>query len=350
MFRRQRSAFTLIELLVVIAIIAVLVGLLLPAVQKVREAANRMKCQNNLHQIGIGLHHYHDVYGRLPYGKGPNFVASRPGSAAYARWSVQALLLPYIEQDNLYNSIDFTWPPETPGMGNNVVNFMPPFQNPARQNAVPCRAVVPTYLCPSDISVNSNDWPGQNNYYANLGTTFLCDLSEGFASTIAPGESPNGVFYFQSKIRMADILDGTSNTVFFSEKRRGNGALNPRTDMFIIPNTNTLDLTYSTCQGVNPLTTTPLTSVQGASWVMGEMCCTTYNHVSTPNSLSCAGTPFPGNMANMAMDVPPSSLHTGGVNCLLGDGSTRFISDGISLTTWRALGTRNRGETIVNDF
>src|SRR5438105_6861260 len=205
---RRRSAFTLIELLVVIAIIAVLVGLLLPAVQKVRESANRMKCQNNLHQIGLGLHHYHDVYGRFPYGKGPNFVASRPGSAGYARWSVLALLLPYIEQDNLYNSIDFTWPPETPGMGNNVVNFMPPFQNPLRQNAVPCRSVVPTYLCPSDISVNSADWPGQNNYYGNLGTNFMCDVSEGFPSSVAPGETPTGIFYFQSKVRFADILDG----------------------------------------------------------------------------------------------------------------------------------------------
>src|SRR2546425_2666502 len=92
--------FTLIELLVVIAIIAVLVGLLLPAVQKVREAANRMKCQNNLKQIGIGLHHYHDVYGRFPFGKGPDYTVSRPGTPMYPRWSPHALLLPYIEQDN----------------------------------------------------------------------------------------------------------------------------------------------------------------------------------------------------------------------------------------------------------
>src|SRR5438105_14080175 len=113
---RRRSAFTLIELLVVIAIIAVLVGLLLPAVQKVREAANRMKCQNNLHQIGVGLHHYHDVYGRFPYGKGPDYTTSRPGSAGYARWSVLALLLPYFEQEKLFHSSEFSYPHDTPGL------------------------------------------------------------------------------------------------------------------------------------------------------------------------------------------------------------------------------------------
>src|SRR5216117_2824629 len=94
-------AFTLIELLVVIAIIGVLIALLLPAVQKVREAANRTECLNNLKQIGLALHNYHDTHKTLPFGKSPNFVASRPGSAPYARWSAHSQLLPYIEQDNL---------------------------------------------------------------------------------------------------------------------------------------------------------------------------------------------------------------------------------------------------------
>jgi prepilin-type processing-associated H-X9-DG protein len=97
----------------------------------------------------------------------------------------------------------------------------------------------------------------------------------------------------------------------------------------------------------NPQTATPLTSKQGASWVMGEMCCTTYNHVSTPNTTTCAGSPFPGNMSNMSMNVPPSSRHTGGVNVLMGDGSVRFVRDSVDLTTWRAMGTMNGGEVVT---
>src|SRR5436305_3800038 len=106
----KRAGFTLIELLVVIAIIAILIGLLLPAVQKVREAAARAKCMNNLKQIALGLHNYHGVNGQFPFGKGPSYA----GAPVYARWSVHSQLLPYIEQGPLYQSIDFTKPPETP--------------------------------------------------------------------------------------------------------------------------------------------------------------------------------------------------------------------------------------------
>ena len=138
---RRRSGFTLIELLVVIAIIAVLIGLLLPAVQKVREAASRLKCQNNLKQIGLALHNYHDSQGKFPPGKGPSYTQTVPGCPVYPRWSPHALILPYIEQGNLYNSINFAFPPETPGMASPVINFMPPWQNPNRENSVACRTV-----------------------------------------------------------------------------------------------------------------------------------------------------------------------------------------------------------------
>src|SRR5829696_2985310 len=169
--RHRRGGFTLIELLVVIAIIAILIGLLLPAVQKIREAANRMKCQNNLKQVGLAVHNHHDTFTKFPQGKGPAY----PGSAGYARWSVHAQLLPFVEQDHLYKQIDFNFAPDTPGMGG-VVAFMPAYTSPGGVNTAACRSRVVVFICPSDPAPTPGDWPGQNNYLANQGTSFLCDV------------------------------------------------------------------------------------------------------------------------------------------------------------------------------
>jgi prepilin-type processing-associated H-X9-DG protein len=111
-----------------------------------------------------------------------------------------------------------------------------------------------------------------------------------------------------------------------------------------MPNQTSLGATYATCTGLNTATATPLTSKWGWSWVMGENCCTLYNHVAAPNTTSCAGIPFPGTMTNMSMQVSPSSNHPGGVNVMLGDGSVRLISSSVDLNTWRGMGTRNGGE------
>src|SRR5262249_39685543 len=151
-----------------------------------------------------------------------SYVGTVPGAVVYARWSVHSQLLPFIEQDNLFKSIDFKFPPETPGM-QGVINFMPAYQNPNRENADASRRSVVTFLCPSDPAPQPGDWPGQNNYYANQGSNFLCDLSEALPSTVAPGEQSNGPFYYLSKNKMASITDGLSNTVLFSEKLRGKG-------------------------------------------------------------------------------------------------------------------------------
>jgi prepilin-type N-terminal cleavage/methylation domain-containing protein/prepilin-type processing-associated H-X9-DG protein len=344
--RARRPGFTLIELLVVISIIAVLIGLLLPAVQSAREAARRTQCINNLKQIGLAAHNYHTAFRVFPFGKGPSYGTVLPGTPVYARWSAQSQLLMFIEQGNLFNSINFNLPPETPGMAG-AVPFMPPYQNPNRENATSSQVMVATFLCPSDLPTLSI-WPGGNNYFGNQ-QTWACDLSDSNPSTIAPNEVQRGVFFYLSAVSIDTMTDGTSQTAIFSEKIRGQGTPNPRTDMFATANQSSLDATYIDCQSINPMTTPPLTSREGMSWVMGEMCCTTYNHVSTPNTKTCAGLGFPGTMANMSMQVPPSSNHPGGVNVLMGDGGVHFIRDSIFLLTWRALGTRNGAEVISSN-
>ena len=340
--RRRRSAFTLIELLVVIAIIAVLIALLLPAVQSAREAGRRAQCTNNLKQFGLAIHNYMGAFQVLPFGKGGSYGASIPGTPVYARWSANSQLLMFIEQGNLFNSINFNLPPETPGMAG-ALPFMPAYQNPNRENATASRTQVATFLCPSDMPPIA-DWPGGNNYLGNQ-HTWACDLGENNPSTIAPAEVPQGIFYFGSSVKPADITDGLSQTAFYSEKLKGSGVPNPRTDLLVFTNQTSIDATYQACQAL-PVTAVPLTSRQGMSWVMGEMCCTSYNHVAGPNGRSCAAPNFPGSMANMAMQVPPSSLHPGGVNTLFGDGSVKFLKSTIDLPTWRALGTRNGGEVV----
>jgi prepilin-type N-terminal cleavage/methylation domain-containing protein len=342
MRRRPPGGFTLIELLVVIAIIAVLIALLLPAVQQAREAARRAQCKNNLKQIGLAVHNYEGTFRVYPFGKGPSYA----GAPVYARWSQHAMILPYMEQAPLYHAIDFNAPPETPGMAGAIASFMPAYSNPTGVNAVQSRTMIPAFLCPSDVSPTA-DWPGQNNYCGNQGG-WLCDRSDspGGPGDNSPGEVQTGVFYYLSHCRPADVTDGLSNTAFFSEKRRGNGTPDPKADLFVIPHQTSRDATYLACKAVNPATGTPLTSKWGYSWVMGENCCTQYNHVSTPNTNSCAGTGFPGTMTNMAMQVSASSKHTGGVNLMMGDASVRFMSENVDLDLWRGLGTRASGEVV----
>jgi prepilin-type N-terminal cleavage/methylation domain-containing protein len=347
--KKVRHGFTLIELLVVIAIIAVLIALLLPAVQAAREAARRGQCLNNLKQIGIAIANYESAFKVYPSGKGVAYTGIVPGAAGYARWSSQSQLLMFIEQGALFNSINFNLPPSTPGMeaAGSPTSFMPAYNQP--QNNTACLTQVATFLCPSDAPPIST-WPGGNNYLANQ-QTWACDLSDSptYQNTNAPTEFPRGVFYYNSAVQVAGVTDGLSNTAYFSEKIRGNGTPNPKTDLLIFTNQASTSAVYQACTQLNALTAPPLTSRQGMSWVMGEMCCTLYNHVAPPNQTSCAAFPYTGNMAYMAMQVPPSSNHPGGVNVLMGDASGRFIKNSVAVQTWQILGTRNGGEVISSD-
>jgi prepilin-type processing-associated H-X9-DG protein len=150
---------------------------------------------------------------------------------------------------------------------------------------------------------------------------------------------------------MKDVSDGLSKTAFFSEKVRGRGVPEMESDLYVMTNQTSLAAAYRECiENTNSSTATPLTSKYGYSWVMGENCCTLYNHVATPNRISCAGFPFPGSMTNMAMVVTATSRHPGGVNVLMGDGSVGFSSSSVDLAVWRAAGTRNGEETAPTPF
>src|SRR5262249_3050294 len=156
-------------------------------------------------------------------------------------------------------------------------------------------------------------------------------LSETYPSTVAPSEQQQGIFYYQSAVKLANITDGLSNTAFFSEKIRGTDTndSDARSDSLVMSGTITptpsgMDATYQGCQAMHPKHAPGPARRQGMSWVMGEMCCTAYNHAAPPNGQTCAGTGYPGTMANMPMQVPPSSRHPGGVNTLMGDGTVRF--------------------------
>src|SRR5580704_13400612 len=172
---RPKRGFTLIELLVVIAIISVLIALLLPAVQSAREAARRAQCLNNLKQIGLAIANYESAFRLYPFAKGLNYTSTVPGAAAYARWSALSQLLIFIEQGNLFNSINFNLPPETPGMAG-AVPFMPAYQDPNRENMTASLTQVAAFLCPSD-GPTIDGWPRGTNYLVNQ-QTWACDLSE----------------------------------------------------------------------------------------------------------------------------------------------------------------------------
>ena len=330
----QRRGFTLIELLVVIAIIAILIGLLLPAVQKVREAAARMSCSNNLHQLGLALHNYEGGNGKWP----PLYPGTAPGSTAFDykyTWSVLAQLNPYLEQTNIYNTMDLTQPMY------DAANLI------TTQNRFAVVQKVSLFLCPADRGVPVSSAygvtdMGPTNYVACHGSGVS---GGGYGSPIAA----DGVFPAVNGVKITEITDGTSNTAAMSESILGDGAEISPTQ----PGDEKVAYKYLGYTGTLPSDTNCAGSPsswngynrRGFMWASGEARCVSYNHYYTPNSknFDCVANDPTKTYISVGYRAA-RSRHTGGVNVLLADGSVRFVQDSISLETWRSLSTRAGGE------
>ncbi len=323
-----KRAFTLIELLVVVAIIAILIGLVLPAVQSAREAARRIQCANNLKQIALAAHNFHDSRGAFPQG-----VSLAPSQA-----SSLAFIMPYSEQINTFNSFN---------MASNVTT--------SAANSTARYTNVPNYVCPSDPS--SGNWRdsspspgveggvmGRSNYFGNLGTSGW--VYEQLNATSKSAERV-GAFSYESSTKLADIADGTSNTVMYAEVKRGARPGRNSLDVTLVPPAVWGDSPVTNPNALRPMAAcnNPTTTYNhtGLQYQSGFFITALYTHTVPPNytGRDCMRFMFfdQGHLASR-------SYHPGGVNVAMSDGSVRFIREGIQFPVWQALSTRRGGEVI----
>jgi prepilin-type N-terminal cleavage/methylation domain-containing protein/prepilin-type processing-associated H-X9-DG protein len=348
-----RRGFTLIELLVVIAIIAVLIALLLPAVQAAREAARRAQCTNNLKQIGLALHSYHDVNGSFPMGAGSG-METLGQYLAKQGWSYLAAILPQLGEVPLYNACNFNFGVDsgnTAGLVNGTV----------------IQAQVKGFLCPSDPYAGTlSSGPGTNNYYGCVGTT--TNLNNSNTSVASLSNVPtSGLFGFQYSTAIRDCIDGLSNTVAAAEavvgsptQKAGGKDVGLSSVTAIPAAAQVFDAATNptaTLQGINACTAAWKTGTggtidtqRGKFWAHGAIAQTLFNTMVSPNlqqfqwtHCSATGTTSLGTYSNA------DSLHPGGVNTLMADGSVRFIKESINQRTWWTLGTKAGGEVISAD-
>lgn len=333
-FTKNRKAFTLVELLVVIAIIGVLVGLLLPAVQSAREAARRMSCSNNMKQVGLALHNYHDAHKKFPYsvtGSGSiintESTSAKPAIGMTRNHRGWAMLLPYIEQAALYESIDFSM--ATGGYQrspNTIVGPKP--GEPGNANDIAVSTVVTSFLCPSDPNPTNYSNTTINEYSISNGTT----TREGAFTNYEFSTERNAdtayrwktlpvdqrrMFGFNDSSQMRDILDGTSNTVAVCETLRNT----------IDGVSNTWGYSKWVGNGVDVSSIYGINTTECCAWQSPP-----YQYTPIASRLGEWGS--------------AGSLHTGGAQFTFGDGSVHFLSESIAPLVLTRLAIIGDGQVV----
>jgi prepilin-type N-terminal cleavage/methylation domain-containing protein/prepilin-type processing-associated H-X9-DG protein len=367
---RRRAGFTLIELLVVIAIIAVLIALLLPAVQAAREAARRIQCVNNLKQIGLALHNYHEANNSFPLGASLAYASCCLGYTgwylqAYDNWSEHAALLPYLGETAIYNAINFQLSIDqgpnrnVPGDTSDIIFNV---------NSTASTAGIKEFYCPSDPQAGNGPYGftgrNTNNYMASLGTT--TNMNNPNATSYANNPT-TGLFGLQTCKSVASVLDGTSNTVAFAE-----GVINPSfppkpnqrfTGMTAVPlpaGMQTYDassvpaLVQQAMQQCNQVWTSGVGGnfgyQRGDFWCMGSGAHTKITTIVVPNSATSPwGYCDSCSCSSLGVFINADSYHPAGVNTLFTDGSVKCIKNTIGQNIWMALGTVANGEVVSAD-
>jgi prepilin-type N-terminal cleavage/methylation domain-containing protein len=365
---RKRRAFTLIELLVVIAIIAVLIALLLPAVQAAREAARRSQCVNNMKQIGLAMHNYVSTNDLLPM-VSVDSVTNGNDPYPHQNWSIHARLLPYMEQQQTYNAINFSFGARWSDGSTGIATSGGADQSASGgaygqiQFTVLC-AKIASFLCPSDpnpgssgtyLVGGSSSLVGACNYPVNFGLNRHINFGTG-------NWIPNGPNYMSSNwdgamrrnIGLNSFTDGTSNTIIFSEWVKGPGA-KPGKDglgMVYLMGKGSGDLATdqafaAQCLTVNPIPANQQWGWKGEWWSFGGTML--YSHTVPPNRTACDYNDTGQDGRATITAVNASSLHPGGVNTLAMDGSVKFVKSTVAIPTWYALATPDRGEVVSAD-
>jgi prepilin-type N-terminal cleavage/methylation domain-containing protein/prepilin-type processing-associated H-X9-DG protein len=328
-WRKRAPGFTLIELLVVIAIIAVLVGLLLPAVQKVREAASRMSCSNNLKQIALAAHNYHGATGSFP--PGVYQVFNSAVHPPYQPVTVFVYLLPYLEQSNLYAQ----W------------NLASPSSNTLTGTTSNTATVIKTLVCPSDTlpqnpyNSSGTTYYGIGSYGGNGGTQSYDPqfaTNDGVFFVIGPGSQTAPT---ASAIRISDVTDGLSNTILFGERSH----LDPNNDTYSVPLTSAPNF-------IDVMNSVGWWGSSGGRLASGDVTLSAFAPINykIPAPYPALGNSYSAYLPYYEQRICAfGSNHTGGANFALADGSVRFIQDSLPQTTLQLLCVRNDGK-VIPDF